>query len=115
MPDFFESESFVLPSQLLSDVAGRFKVERGIESLELRLSGDALEDTKSFAKLLLDLKKRGVKISHEISIRLDFPHKISRESALSLIENMPKPKNGLVKARIQFDSSANISRKKGSK
>ncbi len=104
MSDFFESDNFVLPSQVRNDVAGRIKENQEIKSLELRLKGDALENTKDFATMLLGFKKRGVKISHEVSIKLEFPRAISRDRALSLVESLPKPKNGYLKVRVELGS-----------
>lgn len=104
MASFFESESFVLPSQVKNDVAGRLKETKGIKSVELQLKGDSMEGGKEFSRILMALKKRGVKISHEFSIKLEFPRTISRERALSLVENMPKPRNGSLKVRIQIGS-----------
>jgi hypothetical protein len=101
MTNFFESESFDLPSQVKNDVASRLKETKGILSVELQLKGDSMEGGKEFSRILLGLKKRGVKISHEFSIKLDFPRSISRERALTIVENMPKPKNGTLKVRIE--------------
>lgn len=100
--DFFESESFVLPSEVRNDVAGRLKERKAIRSVELRVKGEALEGAQEFGRLLVGLKKRGVKVSHEFSIKLDFPRSISRDRALELVENMPRSKNGSLKVRIQF-------------
>ena len=108
MADFFESASFVLPSEVRKDVAGRLKAKNGIRSLELQLKGEALEGAKEFANMLSALKKRGVKISHEFSIRLDFPRAISRRRALLLVGSMPKPKNGSVKVRIQLQDPETV-------
>ena len=104
MADFFESDNFILPSQVRNDVAGRIKENQEVKSLELRLKGDALENTKEFATMLLGLKKRGVKISHEVSIKLEFPRAISRDRALGLVESLPKPKNGYLKVRVELGS-----------
>lgn len=103
MTDFFETDSFILPSEVRKDVAGRLKRTRGIRGIELHLKGDALEGAKRFSDMLLGLKRRGVKISHEVSIKLDFPREISHENTLTLVENMPKPRNGSVRVRVQFD------------
>ena|SRR3989338_2194849 len=102
MTDFFESASFVLPSEVRNDVAGRLKEKKGIRSVELSVKGETLEGAKEFGRMLVGLKKRGVKVSHEFSIKLDFPRSISRDSALDLVENMPRSKNGSLKVRIQF-------------
>ncbi len=102
MTDFFETESFHLPSELRQDMAGRLEATRGIRSLELRLSGESLEGAKEFAKTLMDMKRSGVRITHELSIKLEFPEAISRERALSLVSSMPSSKNGLLKVRIEL-------------
>ena len=102
MNDFFESESFHLPSEVRNDVAGRLKERKAIRSVELRVKGETLEGAKEFGRLLMGLKKRGVKVSHEFSIKLDFPRSITRDRALDLVENMPRSKNGSLKVRIQF-------------
>lgn len=104
MMNFFESESFVLPSQVRNDVAHRLKDSKGIKSVELQLKGDSMEGGAEFSRILLALKKRGVKISHEFMIRMDFPKGITRESALEIVEQMPKPKNGSLKVRIQVSA-----------
>ncbi len=71
--------------------------------------GDALEGAKEFAASLVTLRRQGVRISHEFSIKLDFPQTISREKILSLVEAMPKPTNGSVKVRIRFNDKAGTS------
>ncbi len=106
MSDFFESDSFLLPSQVSRDVAGKLKRVRGIKSLELHLKGDAMEGAKKFSDMLLSLKRRGARISHEVSIKLEFPKEISREKALALVESMPKPRNGSLRVRVQVRSAA---------
>lgn len=102
MANFFESASFVLPSQVKNDVADRLKETKGIKSIELQLKGESMEDAKDFSRMLVALKKRGIKISHEVSIKLDFPRTISREQALSVVESMPTSKNGTLKVRLEL-------------
>ena len=103
MNDLFESGSFVSPSEIKGDVAGRLKETHGIKGLELQVKGDDVERTEDFAKLLKALKKSGVKISHEFSIRLDFPHPISKQRTLAILESMPKPVNGSLKAKVYLN------------
>lgn len=102
MTNFFESESFLLPSQVKNDVAGRLKGGKAVKSLEMHLKGDSLDGGREFSRLLVALKRRGVRITHEFSIKLDFPRGISRESALDLVGNMPRPKNGSLKVRVEL-------------
>ena len=102
MADFFESELFTLPSEVKNDVAGRLKDSGGIKSLEFQVKGDELEGAKEFGAMLLALKKRGVKISHEVSIRLDFPNTITREKTLAIVGGLPKPRNGSLRVRVSF-------------
>jgi hypothetical protein len=109
MIDSFESESFVLPSQVKDDVEGRLKDKQAIKSLELRVRGESLDGGKEFGQILKALHRRGVKISHEFSIKLEFPKAINRERALFLVENMPKSTNGSVKVKIQFASGSGTS------
>ncbi len=104
MTDFFESESFLLPQDVKNDVAGRLKEKRQIKSVELKVKGEALEGAAEFGRMLVGLKRSGVKVSHEFSIKLDFPRNISREKALHLVENMPRSRNGSLKVRIQLAS-----------
>lgn len=106
MIDSFESDSFGLPSQVKDDVQGRLKNKQAIKSLELRVRGESLDGGKEFGQILKALHRRGVKISHEFSIKLEFPKAINREKALFLVENMPKSKNGSVKVKIQFASDS---------
>ena len=103
MVDFIESESFLLPSEVRNDVAGRLKEPQGIRSLQLHLKGESLENTKEFSRMLVALSRQGAKVSHEISIQLDFSRPITRERVLSLVGNMPKPRNGSLKVRLQLE------------
>ena len=103
MSDFLESESCLLPLQLRDDVAERLHEPKRVRTLELALKGETLEETQEFARMLIALKKKGVRISHEVSIKLDFPQSISRDQALSLIEKMPKPGKGSIKVRLQTE------------
>ncbi len=103
MTNFLESENHASPSQVKNEFAGRLKDTKGIKSLELVLKGDSM-DAKDFGRTLVALKKRGVKISHDVSIRLDFPRAISRDSALALVESLPKPRNGSLKVRLEVES-----------
>ena len=102
MGDFIESESFVLASEVRKDVAGRLKEGKLIKGLELRLKGEAMSNTREFSKRLLGLKRQGIRISHEFSIRLDFPKTISRDRVLDLVENMPRVRNGFLKVCVQL-------------
>ena len=102
MTEVIESDSFVLPQDVKNHVAGRLKGTGAIHSMELELKGDAMDGAKKFGDSLVALRKKGVKVSHEFLIRLDFPRKISREEALTIVEGMPRPKNGSLKVRVHF-------------
>lgn len=102
MSDFFESGSFVLPSELRKDVADRLKTSTAIKSVELQINGENLQKAEAFASLLQSLKRQGVKITHEFSIKLDFPKGLSRQKALEIVELMPKPVNGSVKVKMEI-------------
>ena len=105
MTEFFESQSFVSPSRVKEDVADRIGEVKAVKAVEFLVKGDALEGSKEFGELLLGLKKRGVKISHEFMIHLDFPKAISKDKALSLVQSMPSSKNGSLKVRIWQEDS----------
>lgn len=105
MTDFFESESFVSPLRVKEDVAGRLAGVKAVKSVEFLVKGEALEGTKEFSQLLLNLKRRGVRISHEFVIRLEFPKPITRDKALGLVESMPTSKNGSLKVRVWQENS----------
>ncbi|OGW82394.1 MAG: hypothetical protein A3C47_02415 [Omnitrophica bacterium RIFCSPHIGHO2_02_FULL_51_18] len=100
MAEFFESQSFVSPSRVKEDVAGRLGEVKAVKAVEFLVRGDALEGAKEFSEILLNLKKRGVRVSHEFTIRLDFPRSIPKDKALSLVQAMPSSKNGSLKVRI---------------
>ncbi len=102
MSEVIESDSFVLPQDVRNHVAGRLRQEGVIQSLELELKGDAMDGAKKFGDSLVALRRRGVKVSHEFRIRLDFPKKISREEVLTIVEGMPRPKNGSLKVRVHY-------------
>ena len=105
MSEMIESESFILPQDVRNHVAGRLNAARGVCSLELELKGDAMDGAKKFGDSLMALRKKGVKVSHEILIKLEFPRTISREETLAIVEGMPKPKNGSLKVRIHLSGS----------
>lgn len=105
MTEFFESQSFVSPSRVKDDVAGRLTAVKTVKAVEFLVKGDALEGAKEFSDLLLGLKRRGVKISHEFIIRLDFPKSIPKDKALSLVQSMPTSKNGSLKVRVWQEDS----------
>lgn len=101
MSDFFESGNFNLPSEVHRDMTGRLKEVRQIKSLEFQLKGEGLEDAEAFSRILRALKKSGVKISHEFSIKLDFPKAVPRQKALEILQHAPKPLNGSLKVRAE--------------
>ena len=103
MQDFLETECFALPQQVKNDLASRIKTAGRIKSVEFELNGETLENSKEFTDMLIALKKRGVRLTHKISLKLEFPQVISKEHRLDLLENIPKVKNGCVRARIHFD------------
>ncbi|MBI4353043.1 MAG: hypothetical protein HY593_03860 [Candidatus Omnitrophica bacterium] len=107
MAGLFESGSFVLPSQVRSDVASRLKEKKRVEALELFVKGGALQGAHQFGELLKALKRQGVKISHEFCIRLDFPRALAQSKALELVGRMPKPRNGTVKVRVHLAEDKN--------
>jgi len=102
MNEIFESASCLLPSEVKSDVVNRLKETRSIKSLELQFSGHSLQGAKEFGEVLKSLKRQGVKVSHEFSIKLDFPQNITRDKILSIVERMPKATHGSMKVRVQF-------------
>ena len=102
MNEVIESESFVLPQDVRNHVAGRLNRSCGIQTLELELKGDAMDSAKLFGERLTALRKKGVKVSHEFVIRLDFPRTISREETLAIVGGMPKQKNGSLKVRVHL-------------
>lgn len=106
MREVIESESFVLPQDIREHVAGRLSGNNRISSLELELRGDAMDGAKQFGDSLAALRKKGVKVSHEFVIKLDFTRAISREEALAIVGGMPKPKNGSLKVRVHLNSAA---------
>lgn len=104
MNEVIESDSFILPQDVKDHVASRLNESRSIRSLELELKGDAMDGGKSFGDSLMALRKKGVKVSHEFLIKLDFPKNISRAETLAIVEGMPKPKNGSLKVRVHLSS-----------
>ena len=113
MTDFLESGSFALSRDLKTDVGHRLKESAEVKSMQLQFHGNALEGSKEFAELLVGLKKQGVKISHEFSIKLDFPRTISRDKTLTIVEKMPKPVSGSMKVLLELNhTSAAASRSK---
>ena len=109
MNEVIESESFVLPQEIKDHIAGRLDESRAIVSLELQLKGDAMDGAKQFADSLLAMRKKGVKVSHEFVIKLDFPRTISRQETLAIVGGMPRPKNGSLKVRVHLSSPAEAS------
>ena len=105
MTDFLETECFALPQQVKNDLKSRMNAGLSIKSVDLELNGETLENSKEFTDMLIALKNRGVKLTHKISLKLDFPHVITKEHALELLESIPKVKNGCVRARIHFDKT----------
>ena len=109
MTDFLETECFALPQEVKNDLALRMKTSKNIKSVEFELSGETLENAKEFTAMLVTLQKRGVRLTHKISLKLEFPRVISKDHALDLLESIPKVKNGCVRARIHFDKPENPS------
>lgn len=104
MTECLESESYILPLDVRKDIAGRLKERKAIKAIEIHFRGEALESAKEFSNILLSMKKRGVKITHDFSIKLEFPKTISKDMILELIEKMPRSKNGALKAKIHLAS-----------
>jgi hypothetical protein len=104
MAEHIESESFSSGTQVKQNISETLKPAHRIKGVEFLLKGDSLEGSKEFGELLLRLRKQGVKISHEFSIKLDFPGTISRDRALELVESMPNAKNGSLKVRLELGS-----------
>lgn len=105
MSDYLESDNFTQPSELKNDIAGRIKTAQHIKGLELTIKGDGMEGGREFGYVLSDLRKKGVRISHEFLIRMEFPQSISRDKALTLVGTLPKSKNGTLKVKIQFSDN----------
>ncbi len=104
MAEHIESESFSSGTQIKQSISEVLKPTHRIKGVEFLLKGEALEGSKEFGELLVRLRKQGVKISHEFSIKLDFQGTISREKALELVGAMPSAKNGSLKVRLELGS-----------
>ena len=102
MTDFFESEDFILPSEVKNQLQDRLKDAKGLKSLEFSFKGDDLKGAREFGTALLELRKKGVKISNEFTIRLEFSKEIPRQKMLELVDSMPRPVNGFMKVRLQM-------------
>lgn len=107
MPEYFESESFVEPHQAKNHVANILKNSKRVKSLTFETKGESLKDAKEFSKKLILLKRKGVRVSHEFLLKLDFPKGVSRDHILDLIENMPKPINGEAKVKVELRAHEN--------
>lgn len=103
MSDYYETENYLEPGEVKNHVASLLKESKSVKSLVFETQGESLKDTKEFSKRLLMLRKKGVRITHQVSIKLDFPVTISRQNILDLIENMPKPINGTAKVRVEVN------------
>lgn len=102
--EIVESQDRMLPSEAREDVENRLRTRRNsVKSIELTLNGENVDGAREFARLLIGLKKRGVRISHLLTIRLDFPKGISQDTALAVVEGMPRPHNGSVKVRLKLN------------
>jgi hypothetical protein len=102
MTDFFESENFVLPSEIKNELQDHLKESKSVKSLEFSFKGDDLKGAREFGTQLLALRKKGVKISNEFTIRLEFTREIPRQKMLELVDSVPRPVNGFMKVRLQM-------------
>ena len=69
MPKPIKSKNFILPSEIKNNLAARLKEGKDIKSLEFFFKGDDLRGAKQFGETLVSLRRMGVKISHEFSIK----------------------------------------------
>lgn len=105
MSDYYETGDFTEPKDVKNHVASLLKETKSVKSLIFETQGESIKDAREFSKKLLSLRLRGVKISHQFSIKVEFPKTISRQHVLDLIENMPRPVNGTAKVRVEVQSA----------
>ena len=101
MAELLESGKFVLPHDLKNELSSRLKKVRSVKSIEVELDGTSMQGAKEFGQTLLTLKRRGAKISHKVSIKMDFPKGMMREEVLELVERMPRPVQGSIKIKVE--------------
>jgi hypothetical protein len=103
--EFYESQDFLLPQQARDAAAERLKRARGVKRVELLLKGDSLQGAKRFSDAILALRRGGARVSHEVTIRLEFPKAVSNRRAMALFDSLPHSRNGTVKIRLQLKPS----------
>ena len=102
MTDFLQSERFSQAQSLKESLEPQLKDPVSVKSLEIAIQAESIEDAKHFKEILLALRGKGVKISTDFSIRLEFPETMNRDKTLSIIEKLPKLKNGSLKVKIGY-------------
>jgi hypothetical protein len=97
----FETKEYATPFNLQTEVEGRLVSDDRVKKVTLFITGEGLQDTAKLEQLTTDLAQGALKI--DLEMELQFPQWISKEQLLRLLERVPVPLRGQVKAKIEME------------
>jgi len=97
----FETKEYATPFNLQTEVEGRLVSDDRVKKVTLFITGEGLQDTAKLEQLATDLAQGALKV--DLEMELQFPQWISKEQLLRLLERVPVPLIGQVKAKIEME------------
>lgn len=99
----YETKEYATPFSLQTEVEGRLVIGDRVRKLTLFISGEGLQETSKIEQLAVDVGQGSLKI--DLEMELQFPQWISKEQLLKLLDSLPVPLKGQVKAKIEMERS----------
>jgi len=98
------TEAHATPFSLQTDVEGRLRSGDRVTGLEVTIEGQGLEEAGSLSELLAELRSKGghAKTTLKLELMLPGPHR--KQEVLKLLDRLPIPVEGQVKATLEVES-----------
>jgi hypothetical protein len=105
------TEAHATPFSLQTDVEGKLRSGDRVTGLEVTIEGQSLEEAGSLSELLSELRGKGGQTQANLKLELTLATPQQKQEILKLLDRLPIPVDGQVKATLEVESDDNITEK----
>jgi hypothetical protein len=98
------TEAHATPFSLQTDVEGRLRSGDWVTGLEVTIEGQSLEEAGSLSDLLSELRGKGGQTQANLKLELTLPGPQRKQDILKLLDRLPIPIEGQVRATLEVES-----------
>jgi len=98
------TEAHATPFSLQTDVEGKLRSGDWVTGLEVTIEGQSLEEAGSLSDLLSELRGKGGQTQANLKLELTLPGPQRKQDILKLLDRLPIPVEGQVRATLEVES-----------